>query len=174
MKVKSIAECSPWSLLQYFRPSLSYHLSLRSLFCQFLSGCFTQVLLYISNTIRNFKRGVAILRLCCVLEHCLPVVLLQHRRPEEIVLTWQKKCWLGCKESTQTKQSKTNSLNFRKISQVHFSTISQGYKTFFILNSAEHEIILLIDVKMPTIAGILTIISMIETLSKKLLNLSVF
>ena len=30
-----------------FRPSLSYHLSLRSLFCLFLSGCFTQVLLYL-------------------------------------------------------------------------------------------------------------------------------
>ena len=34
-KVKSIAEC--------FQPSLSYHLSLRFLFCLFLSGCFTQV-----------------------------------------------------------------------------------------------------------------------------------
>ena len=34
------------SILQYFRPSLSYHLSLRSLFCLFLSGRFTQVLLY--------------------------------------------------------------------------------------------------------------------------------
>ena len=34
------------SILQYFRPSLSYQLSLRSLFCLFLSGCFTQVLLY--------------------------------------------------------------------------------------------------------------------------------
>ena len=34
------------SILQYFRPSLSYHLSLRPLFCPFLSGCFTQVLLY--------------------------------------------------------------------------------------------------------------------------------
>ena len=33
-------------ILQYFRPSLSYHWSLRSLFCLFLSGCFTQVLLY--------------------------------------------------------------------------------------------------------------------------------
>ena len=32
------------SILQTFRPSLSYHLSL---FCLFLSGCFTQVLLYI-------------------------------------------------------------------------------------------------------------------------------
>ena len=33
MHVKSIAECSKWSILQYFRPSLSYHL-----FCLFLSG----------------------------------------------------------------------------------------------------------------------------------------
>ena len=33
-------------ILQYFRPSLSYHLSLRPLFCLFLSGRFTHVLLY--------------------------------------------------------------------------------------------------------------------------------
>ena len=46
MQVKSIAECSKGSILQYFQPSLSYHLSLRSLFCLFLSGHFTQVLLY--------------------------------------------------------------------------------------------------------------------------------
>ena len=46
MQVKSIAECSKGSILQYFWPSLSYHLSLRSLFCLFLSGRFTQVLLY--------------------------------------------------------------------------------------------------------------------------------
>ena len=46
MKVKSIAECSNGSILQYFRPSLSYRLSLRSLFCLLLSGSFTQVLLY--------------------------------------------------------------------------------------------------------------------------------
>ena len=46
MQVKSVAECSKGSILQYFGPSLSYHLSLRSLFCLFLSGRFTQVLLY--------------------------------------------------------------------------------------------------------------------------------
>ena len=46
MQVKSIAECSKGSILQYFRPSLSYHLSLRYLFCLFLSDRFTQVLLY--------------------------------------------------------------------------------------------------------------------------------
>ena len=32
MQVKSIAECSKGSILQYFQPALSYHLSLRSLF----------------------------------------------------------------------------------------------------------------------------------------------
>ena len=32
---------------KFFRPSLSYHLSLRSLFCLFLSGRLRQVLLYL-------------------------------------------------------------------------------------------------------------------------------
>ena len=52
MQVKSIAKCSKGSILRYFRPSLNYHLSLRSLLCLFLSGRFTQVLLYhkIDNT----------------------------------------------------------------------------------------------------------------------------
>ena len=45
MQVKSIAECSMGSILQYFRASLSYHFSLISLFCLFLSDCFPQVLL---------------------------------------------------------------------------------------------------------------------------------
>ena len=40
---------------------------------------------------------------------------------------------------------------------------TQGYKTFSMLNSAEHEIILLINVKMPTIVGILTFMSMMNT-----------
>ena len=35
-----------WSILQYFRPSLSYHLSLRPLFCLFLIGLLREVLLY--------------------------------------------------------------------------------------------------------------------------------
>ena len=45
-QVKSIAECSKRSFQKYFLPSLSYHLSLRTLFCLFLSGRFTQVLSY--------------------------------------------------------------------------------------------------------------------------------
>ena len=43
MQVESIAECAKGSILQYFWPSLSYHVSFRSLFCLFLSGRFTQV-----------------------------------------------------------------------------------------------------------------------------------
>ena len=46
MQVKSIAECSKGSILQYFQPSLSYHLSLKSFFCLFLSGRLRQTLLY--------------------------------------------------------------------------------------------------------------------------------
>ena len=46
MQVKNISKSSKGSILQYLLPSLSYHLSLRSLFCLFLSGRFTQVLLY--------------------------------------------------------------------------------------------------------------------------------
>ena len=55
MQVKSIAECSNGSILQYFRPSLSYQLSLRPLFCLFLSGRFTQVLLYCQFDCRMTK-----------------------------------------------------------------------------------------------------------------------
>ena len=46
MQVKSIAECSMGSILQHFRPSLSYHFPLRHLFCLFLSGHLRQVLQY--------------------------------------------------------------------------------------------------------------------------------
>ena len=42
MQVRSIAECSKGSILKYFRPSFSYHLSLTSLSSLFLSSRFTQ------------------------------------------------------------------------------------------------------------------------------------
>ena len=45
----------------------------------------------------------------------------------------------------------------------YLETWPQGFKTFSVLNSAEHEIIMLINVKMPTIVGILTFISLINT-----------
>ena len=52
MKVKSIAECSLWSILQYFWPALSDNWSWKPIFGLFESGRFTQVLLYV-----NFYRG---------------------------------------------------------------------------------------------------------------------
>ena len=58
MQVKSIAECSNGSILQYFRPSLSYHFPLRSWFCLFLSGCLRQVLLYPSYYILLWDKEI--------------------------------------------------------------------------------------------------------------------
>ena len=67
MQVKSIAESkgsilqffSKRNILQCFRPSLNYHLSLRSLFCLFLSGPLRQVLLYskITCTVKPVLSG---------------------------------------------------------------------------------------------------------------------
>ena len=45
MKVKSIAECSKGSILQYFQPALSDNWSWKPIFCLFESGRFRQVLL---------------------------------------------------------------------------------------------------------------------------------
>ena len=42
-----------WSILQCFRPSLSYHLSLRPVFCLYLSGSLRQVLLYMGHDARK-------------------------------------------------------------------------------------------------------------------------
>ena len=46
MKVKSIAECSHWSILQYFWTALSDNWSWKPIFDLFESGRFTHVLLY--------------------------------------------------------------------------------------------------------------------------------
>ena len=62
MQVKSIAECSKGSILQYFRPSLSYHVSLRPLFCLFLGGDLRQVSLY-TLSIDHFKQSLSNLSL---------------------------------------------------------------------------------------------------------------
>ena len=55
MQVKSLAECSKGSILQYISPALSNHLSFRSLFCLFLRGRLTQVLLYILGQTKIFS-----------------------------------------------------------------------------------------------------------------------
>ena len=47
MKVKSIEECSPWSILQYVCPALSDNWIWKPIFCLFESDRFRQVYLYI-------------------------------------------------------------------------------------------------------------------------------
>ena len=46
MEVERIAECSHWSILQFFRPALSDNWSCKAIFGLFESRRFTQVLLY--------------------------------------------------------------------------------------------------------------------------------
>ena len=51
----------------------------------------------------------------------------------------------------------STSASFKAISELNNLSRPPGYKTFFMLNSIEHEFFsLLINVKMPTILGILT------------------
>ena len=47
MKIESIAECSPWSILQYCWPALSDNRPWKPILGLFESGRFTQVLLYV-------------------------------------------------------------------------------------------------------------------------------
>ena len=46
MQVKSIAECSKGSILQYFQPSWSYYLLIKIFVLSILSSCLRHVLLY--------------------------------------------------------------------------------------------------------------------------------
>ena len=89
MQVKSIAECSKWSILQYLRPSLSYQLLLKSLFCLILSGRFTQVLLCIvvtpcscSNLLEPFRSRI-------------PKTSFKFSRPNQRIKTWTQTRPLG-------------------------------------------------------------------------------
>ena len=59
MKVERIAECSPWSILQYFWPALSDNRSCKPILCRFESGLFTQVLLYL-NFIKDYIRYISL------------------------------------------------------------------------------------------------------------------
>ena len=60
MKVKSIAECSPWSILQYFWPALTNYPSSKPIFSFLLSGCLRQVLLFIQSN----QPTAVMIRLC--------------------------------------------------------------------------------------------------------------
>ena len=55
MKVKSIAECSHWSILQYLWPALSDSQSWKPILVFFLSGHLRQVLLYSKFTLSGYE-----------------------------------------------------------------------------------------------------------------------
>ena len=104
MQAKSIAECSKGSILQCFQPSFTYHLSLRSLFCLYLSGCLLQI-------------------------YCIN--LFSHSNKLEISFD----------------------LKYKNMEKLSFF--------FLALKLSDSVFILLINVKMPTIVGILTFMSRI-------------
>ena len=58
MKVKSIADCSTWSILQYFWPAWSETWSWKPIFGLLESGCFTQVLLYLNTFWLKWSDGM--------------------------------------------------------------------------------------------------------------------
>ena len=122
------------SILQYFRPSLSYHLSLRSSFCLFLSGCFTQV-----------YRNLFSLSLRGSLEDCS----VRNKRNE--------------KKRENLKQRKCNS----KVKTVQ-APGPEAIKHFPCSTQLSKKFILLINMKMPTIVGVFTFISLINTTSERL------
>ena len=68
MKVKSIAECSPSSILQYFWPSLSDNRSWKPFYGPFESGCFRQVLLYSKEV---YQREDTECKSMCTITLCL-------------------------------------------------------------------------------------------------------
>ena len=79
MQVKVIAECSKGSILQYFWPSLSYHLSLRPLFCLFLSGRLKQVLLYHSNIKKKSQYSEYMILAQLSLRFCCTFLIIWYR-----------------------------------------------------------------------------------------------
>ena len=84
MQVKSIAECSKGSILQYIRLSLSHHLSLTSLLCLFWSGRLRQGLLYCLMVSHNTKmthpdHPEMVMRwVCHLIDHHFPLKQLSH------------------------------------------------------------------------------------------------
>ena len=97
MQVKSIAECSK-SILQYFLPSLSLHLSLRSLFCLFSSCCFTQVLSY-----RKFSTFTHVTQIGQLDQEVL------------VLIAYGSSCYLNIQGPVQCLQyAEGNSVNYRR------------------------------------------------------------
>ena len=92
--------------------------------------------------------------------HCLCPLPASRKglRPLYVLLFLEKEAEIGGRE-TRTIHDSHNTMK---------TTRPRGYKTLFIPNQLRTKFILLINVKMPTIVGILTFISMINTTSETL------
>ena len=75
MQVKSNAECSNWSIMQNCRPSLSYHLPLRSfIFSLFLSGRLRHVFAVTETPIHVLAAASCMhMRICIHVGTCTPL-----------------------------------------------------------------------------------------------------
>ena len=73
MKVESIAECSPWSVQQYFWPALSNNRSWKPILVFFLSDRLRQVLLYIFTFQCSWYSQCQILYLTILSDNQFPI-----------------------------------------------------------------------------------------------------
>ena len=71
MQIKRIAECFKGNILQYFRPSLSYHLALRHLSCLFLSDHLRYITKSPSDAMQQLETS-SVLSTCKLSHHFVP------------------------------------------------------------------------------------------------------
>ena len=88
MQVKSIAECSNGSILQYFRPSVSYYLSLRSLFCRFRVAVLHRLTITNLSTILNSNATFSYYHSFDILMYLLKLIFEIWRLKDDIIF-WQ-------------------------------------------------------------------------------------
>ena len=136
-----IAECSTWGILQfmYFQPSLIHPLLLRSLFFLFMSGCFTQVLLY-------QKLALVMLNiLCTTLFLNLHPVKQQHFiSSHAFTISLVKQCWSWSEaRSSEFKVfSKINKSRIRetRLSAIRWRSDRESYSYMQVLYTLNSEI----------------------------------
>ena len=103
------------SILQYFRPSLSYHLPIRYLFCLFLSGRLTQVLLYKYNFHGMWPNPYDCMIKIAILPNSVPFTLwcrLEWDKPDVALFTKQ---WYSKVESSNVSKMPRQTVRTQKI-----------------------------------------------------------
>ena len=75
MKVESIAECSHWSLLQYFQPALSDNWSWKPIFGHFRFGRFTQFYYILKSKQTEIQQQVRFVHV----QDCIAIIGLENQ-----------------------------------------------------------------------------------------------